>query len=427
MVTLPSTLITLKHMNRLRQFSTSLYVVFLALAFASCGGKDKKPTTKTAVAQSTNIPIDDTLRQQLDKFANKPRVKGRFGLCVYDLTAQKMVYAMNEKEPIPSASCLKLLTGVAAYHLLGTRYCYSTSLFTRGKVSDGHLQGDVTFRADYDPQLNAPDLKLFAQALRRKGIRQIDGRLILDLCMLYPVQAEPHWYPWDLTRSKYGLLYQGLPRIRTTLKQTLRAQGISVADSQLVAARVPRGSHCIFRYKRPIDLVVRRMWKNSSNTQATSMLFTIGHQVSPKDSASVAGVAYLRKFLRNNLGQTDKRLVIHDGCGLCTQNRLSAASLVAILRYGCQDKAIFNKLWRLLSISGVDGTLRRSLSQPALKGRIHAKTGTLSHPYGISSLAGYAKAANGHLLAFAIMDSEMSVLDAHVLQRQLCQVLVTSY
>ena len=32
--------------------------------------------------------------------------------------------------------------------------------------------------------------------------------------------------------------------------------------------------------------------------------------------------------------------------------------------------------------------------------------------------------ADGHTLAFAIMDSEMSVLDARVLQRRLCEALV---
>ena len=58
-----------------------------------------------------------------------------------------------------------------------------------------------------------------------------------------------------------------------------------------------------------------------------------------------------------------------------------------------------------------------------MKGKVHAKTGTLSHPYGISSLAGYAKAANGHTLCFALMDADMSVLDAHVLQKDLCEIL----
>ena len=80
-------------------------------------------------------------------------------------------------------------------------------------------------------------------------------------------------------------------------------------------------------------------------------------------------------------------------------------------------------LQRFLAVSGQDGTLRRWPQN--VRGKIHAKTGTLSHPYGISSLAGYATAANGHVLCFAIMNSEMSVLDAHVLQKDLCEVLVS--
>ena len=39
-------------------------------------------------------------------------------------------------------------------------------------------------------------------------------------------------------------------------------------------------------------------------------------------------------------------------------------------------------------------------------------------------MAGYCRGSNGHLLAFAIMDSEMSVLDARVLQRKLGEALV---
>ena len=103
---------------------------------------------------------------------------------------------------------------------------------------------------------------------------------------------------------------------------------------------------------------------------------------------------------------------------------MSPLALTAILRYGYNDKSIYRLLNRQLAISGVDGTLRSELSDPKLRGKIHGKTGTLSHPYGISSLAGYCQGSNGHTLAFAIVDSEMSVLDAHVLQRDLCRVLV---
>ena len=170
------------------------------------------------------------------------------------------------------------------------------------------------------------------------------------------------------------------------------------------------------------------MWKNSSNTRATAMLYTIGQHLNANDSAQKVGVAYLNKFLKQTIHENNPKIVVHDGCGLCrynrlstaqgptgtNDNRLSAQSLVDILRYGYADKAIFNRLWKHLSVAGVDGTACRLLSGPELRGKLRVKTGTLSHPYGISTLAGYCEAPNGHLLAFAIMDSEMSVLDAHV-------------
>ena len=199
---------------------------------------------------------------------------------------------------------------------------------------------------------------------------------------------------------------------------------MSVADSQVVMAHVPKGFTCVHISRRQIDDVVKRMWKNSSNTQATAMLYTIGSKVNPKGNPVTSGVDYLRHFLADSLSLTSPALCIHDGCGLCTHNRLSPLALTSILRYGYHNEAIRASLNRNLSISGQDGTLVREMAGPKLRGKIRAKTGTLSHPYGISSLAGFCEGSNGHTLAFAIMDSEMSVLDARVLQRRLCEALV---
>lgn len=399
--------------------------IILALAATFLFGcSDKKTEKKNGNPQVNNIAIDDSLRVQLVEFASKPRPKGVFAFYVYDLTADKPVYGCNENQALPVASCLKLLSGIAGLHLLGTQYRYSTSIYTRGKVENGTLHGDITFKGDLDPQLQSPDLAMFAKALKKQGIKKADGRFFLDLLLKDPVKSEPHWYPWDLSFSRYGLLYKGTPRIMKELKYALRNQGINVTDSQLVLGKLPRGSRCLFRYYRPVSLVIERMWKHSSNTQATSLLYTIGHRVNPKASPTEAGVTYLRKFLREDLGQTDNSLVIHDGCGLCTYNHLSPTALIAILRYGYGDDAIYQMLKRKLSISGVDGTLRSELNDSKLRGKIYGKTGTLSHPYGISSLAGYCQGSNGHTLAFAIMDCDMSVLDARVLQDHLCRIMI---
>ena len=369
--------------------------------------------------------VDTALVRRLQDFANKPRPEGKFAFHVYDITADKPVYGCNDTLALPSASCMKLLSGIAGLQLLGCDHHYWTAIFLRGKVaSDGTLNGDVAFRAGLDPQLMAPDLNDFAKAVRKRGIRRINGKLIFDLAITEPVKSEEHWFPWDLTFSKYGLFYKGKDRVVKAMKASLRGQGITVKDEQIVMAAVPKGSKCLHITRRYIDDVVKRMWKNSSNTQATAMLYTIGKKVNPKADPVTSGVDYLRMFLADSLSLTSPSFCIHDGCGLCTHNLLSPLALTTILRYGYNNKSIRESLNRNLSIAGVDGTLVREMGGPKLRGKIRAKTGTLSHPYGISSLAGFCEGANRHPLAFAIMDSEMSVLDARVLQRKLCEILV---
>lgn len=407
--------------ERERRIYKGLFSLALALIlFASCGGK-KDDNAKTATqGKENNIPVDTALQSRLKSFAAAPRCKGLFGFYVYDLTADKPVYGEGQKVTMASASCLKLITGVAGLHLLGTDYFYPTSIWTTGNMRGDTLQGNVIFKAQLDPQLNEPDLKMFPQAMKKKGIRQFNGKLVLDLVLHKPVTSERHWYPWDLSFSRYGILYKGDQKVCKAVMTAFRQAGYQVADSQVVYGGLPRQAKPLFRFGRPVDYVIKKMWKNSSNTQATSLLYTIGYHLDKHGNLPAVGVNYLRGFVRDSLGLKDKHIVIHDGCGLCTYNHLSPEVLVAVLRYGYQHPAIYKKLHTWLAVSGVDGTLRAELSDPKLRGLIRGKTGTLSHPFGISSLAGYCKGADDHLLAFAIMDNDMSVLDARVLQKKLC-------
>ena len=397
--------------------------VILCVKACTGNGDEEQKATENIVKEGATV--DTALVGRLKDFAAKPRPEGKFAFHVYDITADKTVYGCNDTLALPSASCMKLLSGIAGLRLLGSNYHYWTAIFMRGTVAaDGTLNGDIAFRAGLDPQLMAPDLNDFAKAAKKKGIKRISGKLVVDLAITEPVKSEEHWFPWDLTFSKYGLFYKGKERVIKALKASLRGQGITVKDEQIVMAAVPKGAKCLYITRRYIDDVVKRMWKNSSNTQATAMLYTIGNRINPKGDPVTTGVEYLRKFMADSLSLRHPSLCIHDGCGLCTHNSLSPLALTTILRYGYHDKSIRASLNRNLSIAGVDGTLVREMGGAKLRGKIRAKTGTLSHPYGISSLAGFCEGANGHTLAFAIMDSEMSVLDARVLQRKLCEALV---
>ncbi len=395
--------------------------MLIAAVLASCS----KEKAGVQAAKPNTLPVDTALQSRLAAFAAKPRVEGKLGIYVYDLTADKPVYALNEKQSLPVASCTKLLTTVAGLHLLGTGYHYTNSLYTHGTLVGDTLVGDIIFKADLDPLLQPDSLHLYTDALKKQGINHVKGRLVLDLLLTETVRAEVHWFPWDLRLSRYGLLYKGVDKVKKAVAAHFNSAGYHFADDQVVLGKVPRGSVYRYRYLTSVQLVIDHMLKHSSNTQATGLLYTIGHRANPNVAPAAAGVQYLRDFMKRDLGLTDTALVIHDGCGLCTYNHLSPLALVTILKYGYQHKDIYKSLLQGLSISGIDGTLAgKGYGSDKLRGKIHGKTGTLSHPYGISSIAGYCKGNDGHDLAFVMLNTQMSVLDARAMQRALCETLV---
>ena len=68
----------------------------------------------------------------------------------------------------------------------------------------------------------------------------------------------------------------------------------------------------------------------------------------------------------------------------------------------------FPEFMTSLPTSGVDGTLKKRFKSPLtkhLKGKVRAKTGTLTQPISVSSLAGYINHKDHGLLAFAIIQN----------------------
>ena len=72
-----------------------------------------------------------------------------------------------------------------------------------------------------------------------------------------------------------------------------------------------------------------------------------------------------------------------------------------LLAFAYTDEALRRHLLPALPIAGEDGTLARRLRGTKAQGNVRAKTGTVE---GVSTLAGYCTAPNGHTLCFAIMN-----------------------
>ena len=184
-----------------------------------------------------------------------------------------------------------------------------------------------------------------------------------------------------------------------TMAETFRKRGIRLSgeystqkDSISVDPPTP-----LFSYSSvELQDINKVMMKSSSNFMA-EMLF---HYLGGGDE----GVAKPVAELCAEIGSASPTFKIVDGSGLAKQNRMSPADLGRLLCHS-YHQPWFPTYLQALPIAGVDGTMKRRLGGADSKAQVFAKTGGMS---GISSLAGYFKAADDQLYAFVIMGNKLS-------------------
>jgi D-alanyl-D-alanine carboxypeptidase/D-alanyl-D-alanine-endopeptidase (penicillin-binding protein 4) len=162
------------------------------------------------------------------------------------------------------------------------------------------------------------------------------------------------------------------------------------------------------------------MMKMSDNFYAEAVFYQTAASVRKSLAKATDATGVTRKLLKR-LGLQADTYRLADGSGLSLYNYVSAELLCTLLKYAWNSPMIHDALWFSLPIAGVDGTLENRMLNTAADGNVRAKTGTLT---GISSLAGYCKAENGHQLCFSIINQGiMRNADGKAFQDRLCQVL----
>lgn len=125
--------------------------------------------------------------------------------------------------------------------------------------------------------------------------------------------------------------------------------------------------------------------------------------------------------MKTVLGFNPDNYKIVDGSGVSLYNYISPRLLLEYLKYAYYHRDIFLPLYDVLPIAGVDGTLQYRMKQTKARGNVRAKTGSVT---GVSSLAGYVKGADGHQLAFVIINQNVLKLSrARVFQDKVCDIL----
>lgn len=321
------------------------------------------------------------------------------GMMVYDLDADSAIYCHNERQLMRPASTMKLLTAITAIDKLGGSYQFKTDLCYTGEVTDGTLSGNIYCVGGFDPRFNIDDMRAFVESIRKMGVDTIRGNIYADKSMKDEAQYGEGWC-WDDDNPILSPLLVGRKDVFIDrFVQELREAGI-VVDAFTGQGRKPDDAFCICRRFHTIDQVLMRMLKESDNLYAESMFYQIG-AASGNQPATAHSARSVMNRLIEKVGLDPKRYNIADGSGLSLYNYVTAELEVRLLRYAFKNNNIYLHLHPSLPQAGTDGTLRKRMTSPFTQGNVYAKTGTLS---GISSLAGYCTAANGHRLAFAIIN-----------------------
>ena len=368
-----------------------------------------------------SVAAQDSRRGWLDSLLCDPMFEtSQVGLMVYDLTADSALFTYNHRQLMRPASCMKLVTAITALDQLGANYDYQTRIYMTGNVNYSTLEGNIYCVGGFDPTLTIDDVAVLANCVSRLGIDSIHGLIVADRTMKEALDYGEGWC-WDdenpmLNALSIGRKYNFL---ETFAEEVARA-GINLERVQLTEGRVPQNAQLIATFRHNISQILDRMMKKSDNFYAESMFYQTAASAR-KGLARARDARDITKRLIARLGLGDNPYKIADGSGLSLYNYVSTELLCTLLRHAWRSPSIQDALLPSLPIAGVDGTLKDRMKKTSAQGNVRAKTGTVT---GISSLAGYCTAANGHQLCFAIINQGiMRAAAGKAFQDRVCKVL----
>ncbi|MBI0327438.1 D-alanyl-D-alanine carboxypeptidase/D-alanyl-D-alanine-endopeptidase [Burkholderia plantarii] len=456
-----------------------------ALAFAAPAEARKKPRAAKHAAAVAAAPAASVAAARgilpASVLAGLQRAHvpaSAISVVVEKIGARAPVVNWNGERPMLPASTMKLVTTYSGLAMLGADYRYRTSAWADGTVDPtGTLHGSLYIKGTGDPKLVPEELIDLVDKIRRAGIVNVDGALVLDKTFFAPSTRDLPAFDDD-TYAPYNvgpdpLLYAfkslsftvtpgdsgavaidvmpplanltidnevsegggscaaaaaaARPHLSTDANGGLTARfagrfpqhcepvttNIAVLDhsqffsqgflalwrstggtfnGRIVEGKVPSTARPVAVHHGPVlSSIVYDINKNSNNTMARNLFLSLGAiegkpPATPEQSAGV-----IRAFLAKS-GIAMPELALDNGSGLSRDEHISAQSLAALLQ-AANASPVAQPFVESLPIVGVDGTMKRRLTNQPVLGNAHIKTGTLRD---VRAIAGYVASADGN-------------------------------
>jgi len=358
------------------------------------------------------------------------------GAYVYDLTTNQVLFSQRASAMHPPASVEKLYTATAALHYMGPAARLQTTVMGAGRMGpEGTWDGSLYLRGGGDPTFgSAPFIgahygghgasvgQLVSQLTHTDGITAVTGRVEGDESYFDSLRGEPSsgyapdpYLEGTLSALSFDRGAQGSERgahapaayAALQLRRALAHAHVPV-HGPAGAAPTPTHAQVLASVSSPtLAELLALTLPPSDNFFAETLVKDLGARYGGRGTTA-AGAAVVRRAL----APMGLHPSIVDGSGLSREDLTSPLQVVTLLRElaPTPDGTLLRDS---MAVAGHTGTLEARMRHTTAAGRCQAKTGTL---IGVSNLAGYCQALDGHTLAFAFFNDGIEIAAAHTVQ-----------
>lgn len=399
------------------------------------------PTMRAAGAvaepQTAASAVTAKLRTTLTPYLTEKRLGPHVRMVVSDLTSGQQVFSYGTGTVTP-ASTTKLLTSVSALESVGPAERFATKVLRgRGKRIVLVGGGDPFLNSSPPPSDTYPHYadvttlaKKTAAALKQEGTKQVslgyDDSLFTGPAFnpSWPATYRPDVAPpisalWvDEGRAPtYGFVDDPSRTAADTFRAALERRGVTVLGEP-IHQTAPEGVARLAQVRSPtVGQIVSRLLLVSDNNAAEVMAHHVGIAEGTGGSFT-GGVAGVRKAL-GRLGVPLTSAQLYDGSGLSRRDRMAPNTLLAVIRAAASSKhPALRQVITGVPVAGFSGSLTNRFDSGAVaaRGRVRAKTGTLT---GVHGLAGTATDLDGDVLGFVVVADRVAEADNGYAQEQL--------
>ncbi len=200
-------------------------LLFGLMSVFACTNESNIPTNKeyhapqvVSINQNPKQVID--LKTAVQNFVDDPALKyGLVSISIIDQQTGQIIAAHQPNQCMIPASSLKVIPTATALAILGKDYQFKTEIAYDGTITDGVLNGNIYIKGMGDPTLGSNRIdgalgfeelvRNWANAIRKAGIRQINGAVVGDGSWLPTTVNAPTWQ-WSDLANYYGTGVFGL-------------------------------------------------------------------------------------------------------------------------------------------------------------------------------------------------------------------------